>query len=293
MKYSILGFNQEKIISYNKDGVKCDLIDLLLLNYIIYAQSNPKMKHIMDKNNNAYVWLHHEHILAELPILNITDGTLKNRLTKLRKMDLITSKTVANENTQGSRTYYRTTSLLYDMLFETTSLKNDVKDESHHSKMTSDILTNNDTKVNKVLSNDNTTEFLGSAKKKPKKESLYTKCMSMIYTKTDNKDLQNLLVQWLNMLLEKYKDRNKQLYVNVFKGKLNMLDKFDKEDWKDIIEYNLQRGYEGFYPIKKYNDNLKVDEGTVSHVPSMTEEDYARQEEYLREMEKKGIQVKF
>ena len=81
MKYSILGFDQEKFVNYSKDTLKCDLTDLLLLNYIIYAQSNPKMKHIMDENNQPCVWLQHEHILNDLPILNITDGTLKNRLT--------------------------------------------------------------------------------------------------------------------------------------------------------------------------------------------------------------------
>ena len=130
MKYSILGFSQEKIIAYDKAGLKCDLTDLLLLNYIVYAQANPKMKHILDENDNPCVWLYHEYILNELPILNISEGTLKNRLTKLRKMELITSKTVANEDSQGSRTYYRITSLLYDMLFESTSFLNDFKYKS-------------------------------------------------------------------------------------------------------------------------------------------------------------------
>lgn len=291
MKYSILGFNQEKIVNYSKDGLGCDLTDLLLLNYIIYAQSNPKMKHIMNENNQPCVWLQHDHILKDLPILNITDGTLKNRLTKLRKMELITSKTVANENSQGSRTYYRITSLLYDMLFETTSLKNDVIEEPRHSKMTSNTQVNNNKKVNKTNSKELVQNF-EFGKQKPKKESLYTKCVSLIDNKTDSKEIRKLLISWLNMLLEKYKVRGKQLYVNVFKGKLNMLDKYDEKDWKDIVEYNLQKGYEGFYPISSYSNSFTSESG-VRHVPSMTEEDYIRQEEYLREMDEKGVQVRF
>lgn len=298
MKYSILGFNQEKIVAYSKDGLKCDLIDLLLLNYIIYAQANPKMKHRVDDEMKPCVWLQHEHILKDLPILNITEGTLKNRLTKLRKMELITSKTIANENSQGSRTYYRTTSLLYDMLFETTSLKNDVIEEPRHSKMTSNTQVNNDKKVNKK---NNSKELLqtpnfsfGKQKTKPKKESLYTKCASLIHAKTEDKEIQRLLFMWLNVLLEKYKDRGRTLYVNVFSGKLNMLDKYDRKDWKEIIEYNLQRGYEGFYPINNYtkSKDKRADENMV-HVPSMTEEDYKREERELAELKKKGVRTTF
>lgn len=291
MKYSILGFNQAKIVEYSKNELKCDLTDLLLLNYIIYAQANPKMKHTTDEEQNQYVWLHHEHILEDLPILNITSGTLRNRLTKLRKMDLIVSKTIANDAQQGSRTYYRITSFCYDMLFETTSFKNDTESEPHHSKMTSNTKVNKDNKVNKVLSKDNTTDFQ-FGKQKPKKQNLFSKCVSLIDDKTNNPEIRSLLIDWLNMLLEKYRVRNKTLYTNVFKGKLNMLDKYDTKDWKEIIEYNIQRGYEGFYPINNYN-NSRVDEGTVSHVPSMTEEDYKEQEAFIKRMKERGERVTF
>ena len=129
-------------------------------------------------------------------------------------------------------------------------------------------------------------------KQKPKKQNLFTKCVSLIDDKTNDQELRSLLISWLNMLLEKYKYRGKILYANVFKGKLNMLDKFDEADWKEIIEYNLQKGYEGFYPIPTFNNSFKNESG-ARHVPTMTEEDYIRQEEYLREMDEKGVQVRF
>lgn len=90
-------------------------------------------------------------------------------------------------------------------------------------------------------------------KPKQKKENLYSKCVSLIDGKTDDIQIRKLLIDWLNMLLEKYKSRGKVLYFNVFKGKLNMLDKYDTKDWADIIQYNTQRGYEGFYPINKFS----------------------------------------
>ena len=96
-------------------------------------------------------------------------------------------------------------------------------------------------------------EFSFGKQSKPKKENLYTKCMNMIDAKTTNALYRLLLRDWLSMLLEKYRGRGKVLYANVFKGKLNMLDKYDEKDWADIIRYNIQRGYEGFYPINDYS----------------------------------------
>lgn len=258
MKYSILGFSQEKVVSYEVDGLKCDLTDLLLLNYIIYAQSNPKMKHILDDEEQPCVWLQHKHLLEDLPILNITEGTLKNRLTKLRKMNLIASKTVADQSMQGTNTYYRTTSFLHDLLFETTSLKNDVKEQPRHFKMTSDTQANLNTEVNTNSSKELLQNFqFGTKQTKPKKENLYSKCVSLIDLKTGDLKIRQLLIDWLNMLLEKYRNTGRVLYANVFKGKLNMLDKFDERDWRSIIEFSIQRGYEGFYPVTGTSSDIK------------------------------------
>lgn len=146
MKYSILGFNQKKLIENNID---CDLLDLLLLNYIIYAQANPNMQHILDKNNVPYVWLYHDHILEDLPILNICSGTLNNRLLKLKQKNYISSITVANGKGQGSKTYYNVTPMIYNMIYETTSQNNDVVDRPHHEKM----MSNNEPHHEKMMSN--------------------------------------------------------------------------------------------------------------------------------------------
>ena len=161
------------------------------------------------------------------------------------------------------------------------------------------LLNNNSKQTNnkkeKVVSKDTTTEF-SFGKQKPKKENLYTKCLHMIDDKIENADPINrkLLIDWLDMLLEKYRGRGKVLYANIFKGKLNMLDKYDKADWAEIISYNLQRGYEGFYPIpiSNYSSGLKNESG-ARNVPTMTEEDYRKEAEHLAELEAQGVQVRF
>lgn len=297
MKYSILGFNQAKIVEYSKNELKCDLTDLLLLNYIIYAQSNPKMKHTTDDEQRQYVWLQHEHILEDLPILNITSGTLRNRLTKLRKMDLIASKTIANETQQGSRTYYRITSFCYDLLFETASFKNDTESEPHHSKMTSNIKVNKDTKVNKVLSKDNTTDF-SFGKQKPKKQNLFTKCVSLIDDFTRDTQIRIDLTDYLKVLLEMKQD-GYNLYTNVWKGLLRKLDQLstDPNIQHEIIRQSIERGYKSFFPVNNYSKSNDVtknkpwEEGVRSS--RYTEEELEELEELNRQREQAGMRTRF
>lgn len=141
MRYEILGFNQAKAVEAN-----LDLTDLLLLNYIMYANSNPQMKHIAE-NDVAYVWLQHEKIRADLPILNIAEGTLKNRLLSLRKRGYINSISVANKTSRGTCTYYSLTgltmSLINDEETTTRSFKNDEFKRPGNFKMTSNNILNN------------------------------------------------------------------------------------------------------------------------------------------------------
>ena len=163
---------------------------------------------------------------------------------------------------------------------------------------------NVDNKVYKQLSKkeesrNNSKELLQNSdfqfgKSKPKNESLYTKCVSLIKQRTNDEQIRSLLIDWLNMLLEKYKDKGKVLYVNVFKGKLNMLDKYNADDWKEIIEYNLQRGYEGFYPVE-FSSYSRKDKPWEEGVRSSryTDQELEELEILNKEREAKGMRTQF
>lgn len=138
MNYEVLGFNQEKVIE-----AKLDVTDLMLLNYIITSNGNPFMEHIIIAGV-SYVWLYHEKIHEDLPILGITEGTLKNRLSVLKQKGLIMSET--QRLIKGSKTYYSVSEL-------TMSFINDVR---CHSKMTSDNNISNNISKNDNSIRDNT-----------------------------------------------------------------------------------------------------------------------------------------
>lgn len=165
------------------------------------------------------------------------------------------------------------------------------------NKSSNKELSKKDSIINNTIVNTNSQNFtFGTKQTKPKKQNLYSRCVALINNKTDDKELQKLLVDWLNMILEKYKDREKVLYENVFKGKLNTLDEYDKKDWKDIIQYNLQRGYEAFYPIKEYKHNdmevISSEYGIVNSY-KYTDEERKRQEEWRAEMKRNGKRIEF
>jgi len=123
MRYEVLGFNQEKVVEAG-----LDVTDLFILNYIIQANGNPTMEHIV-KDGVAYVWICHDTFLQDLPILPISPGTFRNILCDLKHKGLIMSETI--RLVKGAKSYYSVTAL-------TMSFLNDVR---CHSEMTSDNIT--------------------------------------------------------------------------------------------------------------------------------------------------------
>lgn len=275
MRTSILGFNQSKAIEL---GLTTN--DLLLLQYIMYANSEPTMKHIVE-DEIAYVWLQHAKIQEDLPILNITEGTLKNKLSEFRNKGLIASKTVSNTSGRGSRAYYTitelTTSLINDPVNATKSLQNDVVEGPSHSKMTSNIVLDGDKELNFI--NEITTqeqdcsskgyskeelkeEFLGSVKKTKRRRpintrpTLFDKCVAEIDKYTDLPDLRDKLIQFLKIRLEV---KDKPFGIESWKGMLKKLDQAVAEcqrEYVDVVQQSIDKGWLSFYPI---NERPKVD----------------------------------
>ena len=145
MRQSVLGFNQARAVQE-----KLDLTDLMLLQYIMIANGNPDMKHIT-KNEISYVWLSHTKILEDLPILDIAEGTLRNKLVSLKKAGWVISETVRTST--GATSYYSVSS-------KAMSLTNDMGEENSepcHSEMTcpchSEMTSDNKLIDNKLNSN--------------------------------------------------------------------------------------------------------------------------------------------
>lgn len=284
MRYSIFDFNQEKCVQE-----KLSMNQLLLLDYIQKAVANPKMKHC--KSAPLCVWLNHQKIKKDLPILNISEPTLKRWLKDLVNKGLLQREVTYSES-YGTRAYYGITDKLVDL--QISGLTDDTRDSI--SGLTKDTLDNGLIKKD----NDKTNSINTISKKSlVKNKSLYESCEEMIlsYIKTkNNPELYDLLEQYLRLRLEM---KEKPLYKNQWKGILNKLDRIHEEEgqeYADIIQFNIEKGYASFFPIPKYNSKPSrkkriCDEGVTND--KYTDEEWEEIKKWQQEQIAKGEQMVF
>lgn len=123
MKYSILGFNQQKVLSLVKEvkdekngktiTISIDVDDLLILSLIADLSNRKSIRKVL-LEDGQYAWISYNVILEDLPILRIDKKQLRRRLDKLVEFDLIDLKV---ERVNGSGTFvYMKIGKLYEEL---------------------------------------------------------------------------------------------------------------------------------------------------------------------------------
>ena len=111
MKYSILGFNQERVLSLTREvkdvkkdkttTISIDVDDLLILSVIADISNRKSIRKII-REDGQYAWISYNVILEDLPILRIDKKQLRRRLDKLVEFELIDLKV---ERVNGSGTF--------------------------------------------------------------------------------------------------------------------------------------------------------------------------------------------
>ena len=104
MKFSILGFNQEKVLQLRREEtqnnkvkvVAIDVVDLLILREIADFMNRKKIiKYIVDDKTFCYV--KYAILIEDLPILNIKQQALVDRLNKLCSFGLLEKHVIKNQ----------------------------------------------------------------------------------------------------------------------------------------------------------------------------------------------------
>ena len=263
MKFDLFGFKQDKSVEYG-----LNLEDLLLIDYVWDMIASPTMQHTFE-NGTAYVWLSHDRILSDLPILNISNRSLINRLNKLKELGLLEIKTVHNEEMRGSKSYYSITEKCEALKYD--QVKNiAVGPRPSENFCTSDINNNNSSNINNsnisntssnninnkdIRSKKKEEDFLGALDdEKPKKKNKYEQCMDLIHDRTEDPKLIELLQTYLKMRLEM---TDSPMYVNQWKGLLNELERLahSSQEAYDIVQQSINRGYRGFFPVSEYKSS--------------------------------------
>lgn len=109
MKYTIHGFQQEKLIEMGLDND-----DALILAVIKEMYSSKKMEYkIID--GERFVWINQKHLLKQIPIVG-SESNLKKKIKKFDDMKLIERKLIREKDgAKGTYSYINTTALLDEL----------------------------------------------------------------------------------------------------------------------------------------------------------------------------------
>lgn len=135
-------------------------------------------------------------------------------------------------------------------------------------------------------------------KQKPKKQNLFSKCVSLTDDFTKDTQIRIDLTDYLKVLLEMKQD-GYNLYTNVWKGLLRKLDQLstDPNIQHEIIRQSIERGYKSFFPVNNYSNSNDVtknkpwEEGVRSS--RYTEVELEELEELNRQREQAGMRTRF
>lgn len=170
MKYSILGFSQEKICALNKivqlsNGkqkvLKLDITDLLILRDIADFMNRSKVVKFTI-NDTAYFSITHKTIIEDLPVLDIKKQALKDRIDKMVELGLI--KKEVSRNDCGTWVGYRLTDVYEALIYDKNSRGG--CSELHGGDVV-DYNPNNYTTININYNNNKEKEDKSSIKKGP------------------------------------------------------------------------------------------------------------------------------
>ncbi|MEG0671921.1 hypothetical protein [Clostridium sp.] len=93
MKYTIMGFGQEKLVQLG-----LDTLDATILRYFIDFKESKGMK-VKIVDGQDYYWIRYDGVLRELPILNMKKCTVQSRFFKLRDAGVLTHQVIREGGT--------------------------------------------------------------------------------------------------------------------------------------------------------------------------------------------------
>ena len=119
-------------------------------------------------------------------------------------------------------------------------------------------------------------------KSKEQKQSLYSKCISHIYSFSNSLSVQKYLKDFLDSLIDMKKLRGEKQFIGILDKLKSLSDNAEKQI--KIIQYSIERGYATFYEMKDsgYNGSRMISSDIGNHTPQYTKEE--------KEQIKRGIE---
>lgn len=252
MKYTILGFNQEKAIELG-----FDVEDLLIIRWFVDFYSSSKMIK-MNVGDKTYAWVNYSRVIEDIPILNMKKDTLSRRMKKICETGIMEHETLKQG---GTFSLYKLTDKYDQLISKDNKTEGTEKIPEGYGKK-SQPLTDKNPEQNINLLNNNSIKDINTYSTKeellhPKNEdvgknSKKESINSVISSYTENKDLQDALHGFVEM---RNKAR-KPLTVRAMKLSLNKLNELALDDITKIaiVNQSIVHSWSTFYKLQNNNN---------------------------------------
>lgn len=266
MKYTIEGFNQKAAmnITAEKDGktLKLDCTDLIILRFFVDFYPNMTKKIIDGKE---YAWVNYQHILDDMPLLNIGKRSLMDRFKKLVDLKVLSHITYKENGTFSYYGFGENYSLLisdYEQECRET-ISEGMKNISQGMKNIAEGVKNiaypceeNFIPPVKNSSQQNNPSTINNpSTKKSDKTTTKKGFDSILDDYTQNQKLRETLSDFIKMRKAKKKPMTDRALSMLLK-KLDELSQNEDEKIR-ILEESILHTWDTVYPLKTYNAQLQ------------------------------------
>ncbi len=251
MKYTILGFSQEKALELG-----LDVYDLLIVRWFVDFYSSSKMVK-MNVGDRTYVWVNYSKVIEDIPILNMKKDTLSRRMKKICETGIMEHETLKQG---GTFSLYRLTDKYDQLISHDGNTEGTEKNPEGYGKKSRpgtekkpeqniNQLNNNSIKDTNAYSTKE--ELLHSKNEDVGKNNKKESVNSVIAEYTENKDLQDALHGFVEM---RNKAR-KPLTARAMKLSLNKLTELALDDVTKIaiVNQSIMHNWLTFYKLQNNN----------------------------------------
>lgn len=255
MKYTILGFNQEKALEFG-----FDVEDLLIIRWFVDFYSSSKMIK-MNVGDKTYAWVNYSRVIEDIPILNMKKDTLSRRMKKICETGIMEHETLKQG---GTFSLYKLTDK-YDQLISKDNKTDGTEKIPEGYGKKSQPVTDKNPEQNINLLNNNSIKDINTYSTKeellhPKNEDVgknrkKESVNSVIAEYTENKDLQDALHDFVDMRTK----ARKPLTVRAMKLSLNELDNLAVDDVTKIaiVNQSIVHTWSTFYKLQNNNNGQR------------------------------------
>ena len=256
MKYTILGFSQEKALELG-----FDVNDLLIIRWFVDFYSSSKMVK-MNVGDRTYVWVNYSKVIEDIPILNMKKDTLSRRMKKICETGIMEHETLKQG---GTFSLYRLTDKYDQLISNDGNTEGTKKNPEGYGKKSRPVteknpeqninLLNNNS-IKDINTNSSKEEFLHPKNEDVEKNIKKETVNSVISSYTESKDLQDALHDFVDMRTK----MRKPLTPRAMKLSLNKLDELALDDITKIaiVNQSIEHGWQTFYKLQNNNGQRQL-----------------------------------